>query len=346
MRRANGTGTITKLKGIRRKPYIIRAGSYYDINGKLIRKTIGTAKTLKEATEILNKYNAKVLKRENYEITLCDLFEHWKNSEHANNLETIETYKRYISDFSTIFEPIINEKFIFLEYNDYQSLLNSFPKTKGKNALTVLKWIYIYSIKNKITKENISVFLNSSNIVVRKIKREIFDDNIVKSLWLDYENNNSNEYVAIFLILFYTGMRTRDILNLKNQNIFLNERYFITGSKTKAGRNRKIPMHHLIFPIIKQHYSKEKEYLFENITSDNLRVKFKNKIYDLSQREYNNINLHSIRHTFITKMQRLKDVKASLIKTIVGHSHSNITDDVYTHYSVKDMRDAVNKLKY
>lgn len=346
MKRASGTGSITKLNGKRRKPFLIRAGLYINSKGKQVREIIGTAKTLKEANEILNNYNSKIIKKENYEITLETLFEQWKKSDHANSLESIETYKRYSNDFIGIFEPLLNEKFIFLEYSNYQTLLDSFPKTKGKNALTILKWIYIFSIKQKITKENIPSFLTPSNIITKKIKREIFDDNVVKLLWQEYENDKNNEYIAIFLILFYTGMRTKEILTLKTKNIFFYERYFITGSKTKAGKNRKIPMHYLIYPVIKRQYLATNEFLFPDISADTLRVKFKNIVHDITKRDYDNINLHSVRHTFITKMQRIKDIKASLIKTIVGHSQSNVTDDVYTHYSVKDMRDAINRLQY
>ncbi|WP_064579553.1 tyrosine-type recombinase/integrase [Streptobacillus moniliformis] len=56
-------------------------------------------------------------------------------------------------------------------------------------------------------------------------------------------------------------------------------------------------------------------------------------------------NLHSIRHTFITKMQQLQ-IKVSIIKNIVGHEEKNVTDGVYTHWSIKDLRDAINQLKY
>ncbi|WP_081256836.1 tyrosine-type recombinase/integrase [Streptobacillus moniliformis] len=56
-------------------------------------------------------------------------------------------------------------------------------------------------------------------------------------------------------------------------------------------------------------------------------------------------NLHSIRHTFITKMQQLQ-IKVSIIKNIVGHEEKNVTDGVYTHWNIKDLRDAINQLKY
>ena len=63
-------------------------------------------------------------------------------------------------------------------------------------------------------------------------------------------------------------------------------------------------------------------------------------------KEYNlKGNLHSIRHTFITKMQRLND-SVSKTQKIVGHASSNVTDGVYTHWSVSDLLQTINKLEY
>ena len=56
-------------------------------------------------------------------------------------------------------------------------------------------------------------------------------------------------------------------------------------------------------------------------------------------------NLHSIRHTFITKMRRLKNESASKIKKC-WHREKDITDGVYTHWTIKELRDVINKLVY
>ena len=69
--------------------------------------------------------------------------------------------------------------------------------------------------------------------------------------------------------------------------------------------------------------------------------------FDKILSEYNTSdNLHSIRHTFITKMRRLKNESASKIKKIVGHREKDITDGVYTHWTIKELRDVINKLVY
>ena len=58
MRLPNGFGSVVKLSGKRRKPYLAKITAGWDDNGKQIRKCIGYAKTKKEAIELLVKYNA------------------------------------------------------------------------------------------------------------------------------------------------------------------------------------------------------------------------------------------------------------------------------------------------
>lgn len=89
----------------------------------------------------------------------------------------------------------------------------------------------------------------------------------------------------------------------------------------------------LVFKILGAVQSKERKMFFEN-NYDTLNTRF-NSILS----EYNiEGNLHSIRHTFITKMRR--------IKNIVGHKVKDVTDGVYTHWSIEELREVINKLVY
>ena len=82
------------------------------------------------------------------------------------------------------------------------------------------------------------------------------------------------------------------------------------------------------------------KYLFKE-QYDSLKYQF-----DKILSEYNiSGNLHSIRHTFITKMRRLKNESASKIKKC-WHREKDITDCVYTHWTIKELRDVINKLVY
>ncbi|RRD40382.1 site-specific integrase [Leptotrichia sp. OH3620_COT-345] len=339
MRNANGTGSVYKRKEKSRKPWIVREPARL-INGKYKRPIIGSYRTQKEAQEMLREYNSRNLNIEYSELKLVDLFNKWKISKHAKSIKTEETFNRYCRDFTVIFEEILEDSFISLDYSDYQNRLNNYPKNKGRTALTVLKSIYVEAMKQRIVKENISLYLESSDQIIRTVDRVIFKDEFVRMLWENYECTN-NIYVAMVLLLFYTGMRSVDLFRIENENINLKEKYLITGSKTEAGINRRIPIHNLVLPIVKKYMSEKRKMFFED-DYGTLKNRFNNilKEYDVEG------NLHSIRHTFITKMRRIKDVPASKVKNIVGHKVKDITDGIYTHWSIEELRDVINKLVY
>ena len=56
MKRANGTGTVYKMSGKRRKPYRAMVTLGYDEFGKAMRKTIGTFTKASEAQKALYEY--------------------------------------------------------------------------------------------------------------------------------------------------------------------------------------------------------------------------------------------------------------------------------------------------
>ena len=54
---------------------------------------------------------------------------------------------------------------------------------------------------------------------------------------------------------------------------------------------------------------------------------------------------HDCRHTFISKLDTAGANKVA-IDRIVGHSSKTIGEKVYTHKTVKDLHEAIQKLSY
>ena len=82
MKLPNGYGSVTKLSGNRRKPYLARVTLGWIINeetGKAVqnRVTIGTFKTKKEALQALAEYGANPYDIQNNNMTLAELYERW-----------------------------------------------------------------------------------------------------------------------------------------------------------------------------------------------------------------------------------------------------------------------------
>ena len=82
MKLPNGYGSITKLSGKRRKPWIVRVtkSTEYDEkieDYKLVRITLGYYKTRKEALDALATYNENPYDLNSQDITFGEVYEKW-----------------------------------------------------------------------------------------------------------------------------------------------------------------------------------------------------------------------------------------------------------------------------
>lgn len=341
MRNPNGYGSIHKIKNRKlRKPYIVRAGAYLDKNGVYKRKIIGYARTLLEAKNLLHNFNTQILNVEFTDITLEDMFNRWINSK---NLETIndETRNRNINDFTTTFNTLFKSKFILLKYQDYQNILDETPFTRGGKSLVILRWCYAEARKLEITSNDISKDLKPSKIKTVKVLKTVYDNEIIHKLWNEFYEIE-NIYYLMLLILFYTGMRANELFKIKNKNINFEKRYFITGSKTKAGIGRNIPIHNKILPLFERVFNENSEYFIDKKYN---QVNLRSALDSFLRKNNTKGTLHSIRHTFITRMQQAK-VNLSQLKKIVGHTDNSVTNGIYTHWEIKDLLETINKLEY
>ena len=123
------------------------------------------------------------------------------------------------------------------------------------------------------------------------------------------------------------------------------------GLKTDAGKNRIVPIHPLIKPLIenrmKEAVSLHSEYLFNDsngqqgihITYDKYRNRFEKvmKCLKLKHRP------HETRHTFITKAKAC-NVDEYTLKLIVGHAIVDITEKVYTHRTIEQLKAEIVKI--
>ena len=88
-----------------------------------------------------------------------------------------------------------------------------------------------------------------------------FTDKEIALLWeILWAINN----VDIVLIYIYTGCRPVELLDIKSEDVHLDERYMIGGVKTEAGKNRIIPIHKAIVPLVEYRLEQNRSYLITN----------------------------------------------------------------------------------
>ncbi len=336
MKNQNGTGSIYKLKGKRRKPWAIRI-SYQNETGATKRKYLGYFETKKEAQEVLFTYNKNPLLFSGK--TFKEIKTLWLSSIKEKILP--ETFKNVVINLKH-FEILNENKISDIKLFQLQKIFNDMDYSRGykSNCKSVLNRIFNFALKNDFIDSNKVQFveLGKKNIVV---ERKIFTRDEINILWQNLKVNN----VYIILILIYTGMRIGELLALKVCDIDLNNKViYIRKSKTSSGI-RTIPIPDKILSLFIENISYENEYfiLSKNLTPlSYMTFKYRFNVL-LEKLGIQKHTIHDTRHTFATMLNNADANSTSIIK-LIGHSDFSITENVYTHKDVEELRKAINLL--
>jgi len=159
-------------------------------------------------------------------------------------------------------------------------------------------------------------------------------------------SNDTVPYANTVLILLFTGIRLNEFISIKTENVYLKERYFITGSKTDAGKDRIIPISHLIERYISDMYHPDNEFLFSPFNDETIVTKARYRhMFDTVMQQLNMSHTpHECRHTFVSMLDDAGANKVSIQK-IAGHKGSDVTEKVYTHKNIEQLLSAIDLLK-
>lgn len=171
---------------------------------------------------------------------------------------------------------------------------------------------------------------------VESSNRTPFTEDEIKRVW---ENKDAPD-MDIVLIYLYTGFRRDELAQIKLSDIDL-ENWFMTGGlKTKAGRNRRVPIHKRIRPIVEKRAEAAEaaglETLF-GVTGPTLAAHFMAALDGLGMRHV----VHECRHTLRTRLDNAGANKRC-IDLIMGHSSQDVGERVYTHKTLEQLQEAMN----
>lgn len=365
MKLPNGYGSLVKLTGTRRKPYAIRVSYWDDTPGKPPKRKqryIAYFAEKKHALSFLAEYNSGAIMPEHQKYadipTFTELYEKWKS--YRKSLPTnpvASTWKNYDIAFN-MFESVHSKKIISIRSSELQECISS-KSCKSKSTLgnmrVILKGMWQYAIINEFTEKDITQHLVYHSTQEGTPIHTRFTDKQIAALWdaLGTVNN-----VDIVLIYIYTGMRPGELLDILSEDVHLEEKYMIGGSKTEAGINRIIPLHEAIIPLIKYRLEQNRKYLITNKYGNKYtRAVYHNSNFNtLMQRMKMNHAPHDCRYTFAALADQVS-MNETCRKIIMGHALSNkdgtafktggnsdVTRDVYTEKTLPQLLEAVNLL--
>lgn len=153
------------------------------------------------------------------------------------------------------------------------------------------------------------------------------------------------KYQALFTLLWNTGLRIQEALELKIDDLDLDEKQIlVTG---KGGKRRYVPVNTKTRDVLKNYIQKAKQlqkirtYIFPGPDPEiPLSYTQAHRVFKENLKQAGitrNLTLHSIRHGFAAKaIQKGMDFKT--LQLILGHASPTVTLNVYSHIPTKHIK--------
>ena len=370
MKLPNNYGSVHKLNDKkRRKPWRVRitVGYTYDeVNDRQVRKykTLGYYETKQAALQALAAYNENPYDIDADKLTFKECYERW-TEEYFTKItpaatRTIVSAYNYCSGLYNMRMKDIrsyhlkdcmgNGTITIARGKDKGQIKKASADTKSRMK-SMFNILFDYALEHEIVSANYARnFALDKDIIEEKEenKKEIvpFTNKEIEKLW----ENVDYGFTDMVLIQIYSGWRPQELAILKVADIDLENNTMFGGLKTKAGKNRCVPIHPLIKGLVENRLIEAQklnsESLFNDIESQTgiemTYDKYRKRFLKVMERHDMNHRPHESRHTFVSiaKSNKMDDY---VLKLIIGHAIDDVTEKVYTHRTMGQLKKEMNE---
>ncbi len=337
MRLPNGFGSVVYLGSGRRRPYAAKtATKSYSLDGYPRREVIGYYETWDDAYQALVDYNKSPYDISQRNATFAEVYQMFYNRKYNNPAKTLS--KSNVYAFTAAYNksaPLHDKPFNQVKTQDMQALMDDLAKKYGHASLEHIKslWNQMFKIAMEydIVEKNYAAFvtINKADDDEHGVP---FTRDQVDELWSKID---TVENVDMVLVMIYSGFRISAYETLK---VDLDNLIFQGGVKTVAGKDRIVPIHNRIIPLVKRLQADGR--LF-GVSPQVIRPLFKAALDD-ALGSSDGHTPHDCRHTLATFLDNA-GVPDKITKAILGHSlGQDVTNKIYIHKDVEQLREAIN----
>lgn len=281
-----------------------------------------------------NAYSETVrLKAEKTFAQVYDQFYEWKYGEKAAkklSKQSQDSTRAAYKNCSALHDKIFKN----LRLEDLQAVLDNctLKQASIENIKALLGQMYKFAVPRDLCEKNYAQYLVMPSAEGDEHGVPFTDDDLAV-LW----ENKDDPTVEMLLIMCYSGYR---ITAYKTIEVNLDDLYFRGGVKTAAGKNRIVPIHSAIRGLVAER-TKRLGYLLP-IETVTFRSHMRDTLIKLKIAPH---TPHDCRHTFSRLCEKYKVNEADR-KRMMGHSFgSDITNGIYGHRTVDELREEIEKIK-
>ena len=263
------------------------------------------------------------------------------------------TVKAYEADISSFFQWLDNKDLKYKNLqedhiNQYISFLfqRKMRSSSVNRKISSIKSFYIFLVKRNFVKNS-----PLNDLVTPKQEKYLPEsmseaevDKLLNSP--DVANKIENRDKAMIEMLYATGMRISELVNLKITDVDMKRcvvKVFGKGSKERLVPFGEKALDSLRSYLNEREQSSSKEIFLSNRGKKMTRVAFwqRVKVYLIRENLKNSISPHTLRHAFATHLlNRGADLRS--VQLLLGHSDLSTTQ-IYTHIAKQRLSDVLKK---
>lgn len=361
----NGFGSIYDRSNKHlRNPFYVTVCVGKTPEGRPIRKPLkpkASFKTYNDAYQALVEYH-----RDPYDpatnITFQELYDMWYREKEKSTVEkkSLSRYNSLWKYSASLKDTPVRE----LRVRHLKDCLQNSSVTRDGKVTPIspitsakLKFLYNqlfdYAVENEYLDKNIARLFSVGTEFEVQHEHFPYTAEEIRILW---DNIETCDVADLILIQCYSGWRPQELCKLKVADVHLEERWIQGGIKTKSGKNRQVPIHKTILPLVQKRYEQARqlgsEYLF-NHPYERWPDRWTHYSYDyfsdafLERLPAIGINPEHRGHdgrVHFTTLAKEYYMDEYALKRIVGHKIDDLTERVYTRRTVSWLVTEIDKI--
>lgn len=366
VKRENGTGSVYKRADLKNRPYVAVTPAK---SGKR-SEVIGYFASAQEAKDAVDEFRKNPTTKLN--ITLKQLYDEWTPIGLAGkSTQLARSYDAAMKKMISLYDI----KFRDLRTGHFQKIINALQQERHKldsagnqvkkngtpimlppmsystlnNIATLAGLLYRYAMKNDIVNKNYADFLTLpkkpqgvkdcfNELELKKIENAAFGLSGIEKV----------PFADCVLFMCYTGLRITEFLKLNKFSVHRKNGVcaLYGGIKTDAGKNKIVPVHHKVQPILDEWLAKDGQTIFcrpngTPYTADSFRAScYYSALKKIGVRR---LTPHACRRTCATMMSKAHVREEDFI-AIMGHADFQVDIDSYIFQTAEKLQPSMEMI--